>query len=180
MAKITHSDLAPSEVVHYDLAGVEFELGGSGKSSYETDDRRVLGNAQIHPWLVVEYDKVELIAGKVRNSLADRPDLDGLSDQSAEAKSAFDPDAIKAIEESKEEVDKSHLAVDANLDQGEAISVGSEETVEVAVTLAADEHHEAAKSGKSFDQTDEQANAAATGEGMPEPTRKTTSKKGDD
>ena len=55
MAKIVHSDAAPSEAVHYSLANVEFELGGR-KKSYSTDDAGVLSNAEAHPWLRVERD----------------------------------------------------------------------------------------------------------------------------
>jgi hypothetical protein len=164
MAKISHSDLAPDEAVHYDLAGVEFDLGGSGGSSFETDDRTVLANAQIHPWLTVEYEKEVLIAGRIRSGLSDHPELDPLSDQHPNAKEAFDADAIKAVEESKVEADMSHLAVDANLDQGEEQSVGDERTGEIAVTLAADESHEPAKSAKAFEQDEETAAKAASGQ----------------
>lgn len=55
MAKIVHSDLAPAEVVHYSLAGAEFDLGGR-KKAFETDDREVISDARVHPWLSVEAD----------------------------------------------------------------------------------------------------------------------------
>lgn len=179
MAKITHSDLAPDEVVHYDLAGVEFVLGGSGKASYETDDRAVLTSAEIHPWLSVEYPKVDLIQGQVRWNLADHPELDPLSGVGPNAGIAYDPEEIQKVEEAKAEASKSPLAIDANLDQGEAITVGEEGAVPVDVTLAADEDHVAAKSAKAFDQSDEAAAVAAAGEEKPAP-RKTSTKKGDD
>lgn len=55
MAKIVHSDAAPSEVVRYSLANVEFELGGR-KKFYSTDDADAISNAEAHPWLRVERD----------------------------------------------------------------------------------------------------------------------------
>lgn len=190
MAKITHSDLAPDEVVHYDLAGVEFELGGSGKGSYETDDRVVLGSAEIHPWLSVEYPKVELIQGRVRNTLADHPELDPMSGVGPNAGVAFDAEEIRKVEEAKVQAFASPLAVDANLDQGEAITVGEEGATPVDVTLAADDDHVAAKSGKSFQQDDETAAKAASGTLDPadqvDPTKaesktaRKTTQKGDD
>lgn len=180
MARITHNDLAPSEVVHYDLSGVEFELGGSGKASFETDDRNVLANASVHPWLNVEYDKVALVAGEPRRTLADRPDLDPMSGVGPNAGVAFDPEEIRKVEEPKREMDLNRLAIDAQLDQNEAQSVGNPDTGEVAVTLAADDTHEPAKSAKAFEQTDEEANAAASGEGMPERTTRRAANKEND
>lgn len=189
MAKITHSDLAPDEVVHYDLAGVEFELGGSGKGSYETTDRTVIASAEVHPWLSVEYPKVDLIQGQVRNTLADHPELDPLSGVGPNAGIAYDAEEIRKVEEAKAEMRKTPLAIDANLDQGEAVTVGEEGGTPVDVTLAADEDHTAAKSGKAFEQDPDVAAAAASGTLDPaqatDPTKaesktRTTSKKGDD
>lgn len=164
MAKIVHSDLAPDEVVHYDLAGVEFELGGSGKSSFETENRVVLGSAEVHPWLNVEYPKVDVIAGKPRTTLADHPELDPLSGFGPDAGVPYDADAIKAIEESKAAAYVNPLAIDANLDQSEAVTVGEGGAQPVDVTLAADEDHEPAKSAKAFHQDEETAAKAAAGE----------------
>jgi hypothetical protein len=63
MAKIVHSDDAPTEAVHYSLAGVEFDLGGkSDAAAYETDDAEVISNAAVHPWLAVEFDPVDVAA----------------------------------------------------------------------------------------------------------------------
>ena len=56
MAKITHSELAPAEKIVYTLANEQFEL--TAKGTYETDDPTVIGNAEAHPWLSVEYDAV--------------------------------------------------------------------------------------------------------------------------
>lgn len=56
MAKITHSELAPAEKVVYTLANEQFEL--TAKGSYESDDPIVLSNAEVHPWLSVEYPEV--------------------------------------------------------------------------------------------------------------------------
>jgi hypothetical protein len=58
MAKIVHSDTAPSEAVRYNLAGVEFELKGK-RASYTTEERSVLENASAHPWLDVQFDAPE-------------------------------------------------------------------------------------------------------------------------
>jgi hypothetical protein len=177
--KIVASDLAPDEVVHYDLAGVAFELGGSGKSSFETTDRAVLANAEMHPWLKVEYPKVDVYGGIHRDTLANHPERDVLSGMGPDAAVPYDPDEIKKIEDEKAAVHTAPLAVDANLDQTKEVTVGTEDTGEVAVTLAADDTHEAAKSAKAFQQSDEAANAAASGEGMPEPRSTSKSKKGD-
>jgi hypothetical protein len=59
MAKIVHSDLAPDELVHYSFGGAEFDLGGSAKKSFESDDREVISNAQAHPWLTVVVTPVK-------------------------------------------------------------------------------------------------------------------------
>jgi hypothetical protein len=56
MAKISHSDLAPAEKVHYSLAGAEFDL--TAKGSYETDNAEAIANARSHPWLTVEVSEV--------------------------------------------------------------------------------------------------------------------------
>lgn len=56
MAKITHSELAPAEKIVYTLANEQFEL--TAKGTYDTDDAIVLGNAEAHPWLSVEYPEV--------------------------------------------------------------------------------------------------------------------------
>lgn len=144
MAKIIPSDLAPDEVVHYSLGAVEFDLGGkSGSKSYETDDRAALSNAEAHPWLTVEYDKVEAL-DPAFYAPSIRPEDDIHSDQGPRAGDAFDIEKIKAdLESRKQEV--SPLAVQSGLDQSEEVKVG-----DVAETIAADDAHEAAKSARAF------------------------------
>lgn len=149
MARITHSDLAPDEVVEYSFAAGSFTLG-SGET-YETDSRALLANARNHPWLKVEYDEVEMLGGVVRDTLANHPELDAMTQEGPNAGEAFDPEAIKKVEAEKAALDDSALAVDANLDQGEPVTVGTEETHEVDVTLAADEDHEGATDPSEFD-----------------------------
>jgi hypothetical protein len=70
MAKIVHSETAPSEAVRYNLAGVEFTLGKAKTASYETDDPTVIANAQAHPWLKVERTKSDAPA-KQPDAVAD-------------------------------------------------------------------------------------------------------------
>ena len=53
MAKIVHSDAAPSESVHYSIGSAEFDL--SGRKIYETTDSDVISGASVHPWLTVMY-----------------------------------------------------------------------------------------------------------------------------
>lgn len=130
MAKIVPSDNAPSETVHYSFAGVEFDLGGSGKGSkraYETDDPAVLGNANTHPWLTVEYPVVEPVSGAYVEQL--KPEDDALS---AVNDSANDPEAVRAAEAAKAGTDADPVAIDAGLDQDKV-----ERTGEVDETIAA-------------------------------------------
>lgn len=147
--KIVLSDLAPNEPVHFDLAGEEFTLGGGGDASHETTNREVLGNAEIHPWLRVEYPAVEGVVSPQRWMLADHPEQDGMSARGPNADDPYDPEKVREAEEEKAGAAVSPLAVDANLDQDEPESVKAGE-VEVAVTLAADEEHEAAESADAF------------------------------
>lgn len=55
MARITKSDTAPSDLQHFSLAQVEFDLTRKN-SVYETDDPAVIANARTNPQLVVEED----------------------------------------------------------------------------------------------------------------------------
>lgn len=166
MARILPNDLAPDEVVHYSFAGVEFDLGAG--DAYETEDRQVLGNADVHPWLTVEYPQVEVIGGEVRRTLADRPDLDALSGMGPNANDPYDPEKIAATEAAKAEARKNPVALDAALDQGTPVAVESADR-HVAVTLAADEGHEGASSPDAFKLDEDQAAAAAAGQTSEEP-----------
>lgn len=92
MAKIVHSEAAPSEAVHYSFAGVEFDLGGR-KKAFETDDPNIIGNAEAHPWLTVERDVVSVVKGNYVTQL--RPEDDALS---AVNSVANNPEAAPAYE----------------------------------------------------------------------------------
>jgi hypothetical protein len=143
MAKVTLSELAPDELVRFYGWQVEFELGGSAKSSLETDDRTVIGYAEAHPWLSVEYPKGEQQKYAL-DTLAEHPERDALSGFGPDAGVPFDPEEIKKVEEAKVN-ERPRVAIDAGLDQGKSIEVGDH----VAVTLAADDEHDAAKSQKA-------------------------------
>jgi hypothetical protein len=154
MATISPSDRAPDETVHYSFAGVEFDLGGSAKKSFDSDDRAVIANAQTHPWLKVEFPAVEVIGGQILDNQV-KPEDDPLSGLNSVA---FDPDEIKKVEDAKAAVVASPVVIDANLTQTEPVESN---TGSVAFTLAADETHEAAKSAKPFKENDPTATAPA-------------------
>lgn len=147
MAKITLSDLAPSEAVHFSFAEGDFTLGGkSDAKSYESDDRALLSNAEAHPWLQVEYDEGD--AAPVYPDTTLPPTEDNQSAQGPVAHIPFDVAAIKEFEDSKHPGEVPTLAIDAGLDQSEKIVEG-----DAAKTLAADPTHVAAKSAAAFNDT---------------------------
>lgn len=148
MARIVPSELAPSEAVHYTFGEAEFDLGGkSDKAAFETTDRELLTNALAHPWLHVEFDEAEQLGGEFIDNQVHAED-DPFSAVGPGANDAFDPEKIKAAEEAKGTlVDR--VALNAGLDQDEPVFHGS-----VAVTVAADDEHEPAKSASNFDQPD--------------------------
>jgi hypothetical protein len=149
MAKIVLSDDAPNEAIHFSLAQVEFDLGGkSDKGAFETSDPVVLADAAAHPWLSVERDAEDVYQPSAPSFL--RPEDDVLS---AVNSVAFDPEAIRAVEEGKIAADQNRLAIDAGLDQNKPVSTDTP-TFSVAETLAADDDHEAAKSAKNFKGTE--------------------------
>lgn len=140
MAKIVPSDLAPSEVVHYSLAGADFDLGAR-KKTYETADREILGAATAHPWLTVEYDEAEASAPTFVDTQV-RPEDDALGAQGPNANIAFDPAEIRKVEDAKAEArGEKPVAIDAGRDQNKAETEGG-----VAVTLAADSDSDKDKS----------------------------------
>lgn len=145
MAKIVSSDLAPSGKVQYSLGGESFEL--SGKSdSYETSNPELLRNVLTHPWLSVQYDRVEVVAPVFRN-VSVEPKDDPLSAQSEAARLVNDPKAIEAAEKAKLEPPVQPVAIEAGLDQTEKVVEGG-----VARTLAADKApKKAAKTEKEND-----------------------------
>lgn len=131
MARILPSDNAPSEAVHYSLAGVSFDLGGSGKGTkktYETTDPTVITNAEAHPWLTVERDEVEVVKGSYYEPLAPEDDV-----LSAVNSRANDPDAVREAEEAKVAAVEDPTAINAALDQDKPVETGG-----VNETLAAD------------------------------------------
>lgn len=134
MAKIVLSDDAPNEAVHFSLANVEFDLDGG---AYESNDPDVLANASAHPWLEVEYEAEEVIGGVVGNPLA--PEDDVLSRVNSVA---FDPEAIREVEEAKGAAADHRTALDAGKDQDEVVEVRAGDLV-IAETLAADKTNEA-------------------------------------
>lgn len=54
MATIRPNDNAPGDTVRFLLGSEEFELAPGG--SYETDNRLILSDAEVHPWLNVSYE----------------------------------------------------------------------------------------------------------------------------
>ena len=143
MAKVTLSELAPDELVRFYGWQVDFELGGSAKSSLETEDRVVIGYAEQHPWLSVEYPK-GVQQSYALDTLAEHPERDALSGMGPDSNVPFDPEEIRKVEEAKVN-ERPRVAIDAGLDQGKSVEVGDH----TAVTLAADEDHDAAKSQKA-------------------------------
>lgn len=140
MAKIVHSEAAPSEAVHYTFAGVEFDLGGR-KKAYESNDATVLANAEAHPWLAVEREEVEVVQGAYVEQLA--PKDDHLSAVGA-AINPNDPAEARKAEAAKRGEDIEPVAIDAGEAQTEVV-----ETDGVAETLAADPTSKTDEKGKN-------------------------------
>lgn len=134
MATITTNDHAPDAEAVYSLPGAEFTLSPGG--SYETDDRAVLNEAEVHPWLAVEYNAAEAAEPTFRPDSIPA-DEDALGAARSEA---FDPEAIARDREAVLGDGKDHagLAVDAGLDQGEPVNP----TSDLATTLAGDDDFE--------------------------------------
>jgi hypothetical protein len=131
MATIRPNDNAPAEEAKYIFAAATFDLAPGG--SYETDDRSLLSDAEIHPWLEVEYPEVDE-AAYARESKSVPYEDDALA---AVNSVAFDADEIRKVEEAKQQVVESRLAVQAGLAQTKPVEVAG-----VAVTLAADESND--------------------------------------
>lgn len=125
MAKIVHSDTAPSEAVHYSIGSVDFDL--SGRKSYETKDPSVISAAEVHPWLTVQYDKVEVVQGAYREQV--RPEDDPMVGPSL----ANDPEEARKAEAAKD-AQFQPVALDAGEKQTDVVETGV-----VAETLAADD-----------------------------------------
>lgn len=147
MATIKSSDLAPSEAVHYSLANSEFDLGGSGKKTFDTTDADVIANALAHPWLIVEYPKADAPVGVYVNQIDPKADplsarFEGTIEDADRPDSAGETTPIESV------------AVDAGEDQGEIVKSGR-----VAETLAAADAIEPVATTES---TVTEANAEAT------------------
>jgi hypothetical protein len=150
MAKIVASKIAPDE---------EFTVSvGAGliKPGDTSDDRQLLIEAEAHPWLNVEYDKVEMLGGDVIPPAVD-PKKDPLSIQNPDAQLPFDPEAVKA--DTKRVLEVEYLApaaIDAGLDQDKSIMDGP-----VAKTLQAAED-QVEKSEASDNKTNRASKARKT------------------
>lgn len=133
MAKITHSDVAPAESVHYTLVDgtggtTEFDLGGRTKSfTPKSYDATLFGNADAHPWLKVEREEAEVVEGAFREQIA--PSEDPLSAVNSRAN---DPEAARAALAEAESAQP--VAIDSGETQTKVVEVGP-----IAETLAADD-----------------------------------------
>lgn len=132
MAKIVASKNAPDAdfTVTYGVGQVAI----SGKSrSVTSDDRALLAEAANHPWLAVEWDKVEMLGGEVIPPSVD-PKKDPLSAQNPDSALVNDPDAVRAAQEAARVDTTVGPAIEPTLDQDKVIVEGG-----VDKTLAADE-----------------------------------------
>jgi hypothetical protein len=132
-SKIVLNDLAPSDAGTFSIANYVFE------TPHETTDPGLISEAHAHPWLDVEVDESQLVQADDTDHRLSRED----DAHSALNSEAFDPEAIER--DRAKTADVTPLAVQADLDQGKAETVGEGDN-EVAVTLAADESEDAPKS----------------------------------
>lgn len=126
MPKIVLSDAAPEGDLRFSLANAEIE-----KLPYETSDPVVVANAESHPWLTVEYEKVEELADQSDPFPQTKPEDDVLG---AANSVANDPDAVRAEIERRKAGASDPVAIDAGLDQSDVVVTASG----VAETVAAD------------------------------------------
>ena len=130
MATIRPNSNAPDGEAKYILPTATFDLAAGG--SFETDDRVALADAEAHPWLEVDYnidEQPQFFSGT--NAVAYEDDY-----LSAPNSVAFDPEAIRQVEEEKRGVVSTPTAINAGLDQGVKNPRGSNRFVNE--TLAAD------------------------------------------
>jgi DsbC/DsbD-like thiol-disulfide interchange protein len=145
MATIITNEHAPKEEATYILPTATFDLAQGG--SYETDDRRVLSDAEAHPWLEVEYAAEETeVFERPSKSVPYEDDY-----LSAANSKAFDLDEVRRTEEAKYGGDTNRLAVDAGLDQNEEVV---SESGAFAYTLAGDDRDEATRTAEPADEDD--------------------------
>lgn len=92
MAEIVLTDAAPTDdgTILFGLATGSFELDSGG--SFKTDDRALLGEAEVHPWLEVKYDDAEVSQPTFRESSSVAPEDDVLSAQNSKATAEGEPD----------------------------------------------------------------------------------------
>jgi hypothetical protein len=128
MATIRTNDHAPNEVAKYILPLETFDLGPG--DSFETENRNTLSNAEVHPWLEVEYPVYEELGGAARESGSVPPSEDAFSAEGPRANEPFDPEAVARDRGLVEAI--APTAIDSGRDQGEPESEGR-----IAVTLAA-------------------------------------------
>lgn len=124
-ATLTLSELAPEGAGHFSLANEEINLGDG---AVETDSYTIIDNALAHPWINVEFPKVDVDTASLDQ--ADAPYPGDLRVNSL----ANDPEAVAAAEAEKREQVDHPLAVDAGLDQNEPVVTSG-----VAETLAVEE-----------------------------------------
>lgn len=111
MAKIVAAEEIPAEGdVTFTLAAGSFDLGADG---YETDDRQLISEAAVHPWLNVEYDESEAPVAAFRPGTVP-PEEDALSTQNSVA---FDEDLVakaraEALGETEETEDQAEPTTD--------------------------------------------------------------------
>ena len=125
MAKIVLSDDAPKGNLRFSLGNAEIE-----KVPVETNDSVLISNAEAHPWLAVEYDKVEELS-EVAGTLQLPPEDDALSAQNSVANN---PDEVRKELARRTGVESDPTAIDAGLPQSKPI----ETDAGVDLTIAAD------------------------------------------
>lgn len=141
MAVIVPSKLHPAEEVFHSLPGGEFSLAPDG--SYETDDPALIENAYASPWLDVKPDEaVEYVYDDSERRLDPRKDVLA----AAHGSEAFNPEAIKAVEDEKRAPWLASVAVESGLDQekktveaGIAQTIAAQDVVQAKASKAANE-----------------------------------------
>lgn len=131
MAKIVPNESAPADLTTVSLAN---EVLDFSSGAVEAEDRAVLGAAEVHPWLAVEYPEVEAEDADAVRVESVRYEDDALS---AVNSVAFDPEEIAKVEDAKREVRRTPTAIEAGLDQNEPVVEAN-----VAYTIAADDQRE--------------------------------------
>lgn len=125
MAKITKSDDAPKDAVHFSFGQVEFDLK-TAKASFETSDAAVIAGAVANPWLSVEQD-----APTPDLAAAERDPLDPHNNPSVDHLSIYaSPDAVAAAATNEAEIRKA-VGIDANVSASGSSSVDNPSVADV-------------------------------------------------